>query len=68
MVFTLYYGGTHGILPTQGFQGYLFVVCKFWFGHGYAFIADNGAQKLAQGYLALIIPSSSRSAAEVLGH
>jgi len=60
MIFSLYYGGTHGILPTQGFQGYLIIVCKFQLAHGYAFISDNGAQKLAQGYLALILPEGGR--------
>jgi hypothetical protein len=68
LVFTLYYGGTHGILPTQGFQGYLIVQCKFQYAHGYAFISDNGAQKLAQGYLALIFPSRGGSGAEQLVH
>jgi len=38
------------------YQGYLFAVCDFQFAHGYAFISDYGSQKLAQGYLALIVP------------
>ena len=38
------------------FTGYMFAVCDFQFAHGYAFISDYGAQKLAQGYLALIVP------------
>lgn len=66
--FSLYYGGTHGILPTQGFQGYLIIQCKFRYAHGYAFISDNGAQKLAQGYLALIFPSRGGSGAEQMSH
>lgn len=68
LVFTLYYGGTHGILPTQGFQGYLIVHCKFQYAHGFAFIADNGAQKLAMGYLALIFPTRGGSGAEQMSH
>lgn len=38
------------------FQGYVIAICNFQFAHGYAFISDFGATKLAQGYLALIIP------------
>ncbi len=38
------------------FQGYMIASCDFQFAHGYAFISDTGAQKLAQGYLALVIP------------
>jgi hypothetical protein len=38
------------------FQGYLFAICDFQYAHGYAFISDYGAQKLAQGYLALVVP------------
>jgi len=40
-----------------GFQGYMMVSCDFQFAHGYAFISDFGAQKLAQGYQALVIPT-----------
>jgi hypothetical protein len=39
------------------FQGYMIATCTFQFAHGYAFISDTGATKLAQGYLALIIPN-----------
>lgn len=38
------------------FQGYIFAICDFQFAHGFGFITDFGAAKLAQGYLALIIP------------
>jgi hypothetical protein len=38
------------------FQGYVFAICEFQFAHGYAFISDLGATKLAQGYLALVVP------------
>jgi hypothetical protein len=46
-------GGT--IAPVPGFQGYAIAICEFQYAHGYAFISDIGASKLAQGYLALII-------------
>jgi hypothetical protein len=44
--------------PTiaPGFQGYMIATCNFQFAHGFAFISDIGAQKLAEGYLALVIP------------
>jgi len=45
-----------------GFQGYMMVGCDFQFAHGYAFISDFGAQKLAQGYQALVIPDRPRVA------
>ncbi len=44
-----------GCAPVT-FQGYMIASCDFQFAHGYAFISDTGAQKLAQGYLALVIP------------
>jgi hypothetical protein len=60
---------------VAGFQGYAIARCDFQYAHGYAFISDLGAQKLAQGYLALILdnPLADRgdrtgSVSEVLGH
>jgi hypothetical protein len=41
------------------FQGYIFALCNFQFAHGYAFISDYGSVKLAQGYLALVVPDRS---------
>jgi hypothetical protein len=46
-------GGTIAAVP--GFQGYVIAHCEFQMAHGYAFISDIGASKLAQGYLALIL-------------
>jgi hypothetical protein len=43
---------------TPGFEGYAIAVCQFQLAHGYAFISDLGAQKLAHGYLALILPGT----------
>jgi hypothetical protein len=49
-----------GVIPAApGFQGYIFAICEFQYAHGYAFISDLGATKLAQGYLALIVPDRS---------
>ncbi len=42
------------VLPA--FQGYMFATCNFQFAHGFAFVSDLGASKLAMGYLALIVP------------
>lgn len=41
---------------AAGFEGYIIASCEFQYAHGYAFISDVGVQRLAQGYLALIIP------------
>jgi len=53
LVFTLSNGGNLGIAATPGFQGYLIAVSQFQYCHGFAFISDLGAQKLAEGYLAI---------------
>jgi len=39
----------------SGFQGYMIAICQFQYAHGFAFISDLGAQKLAMGYLALVV-------------
>jgi len=52
---TLSGGGKFGLTATPGFQGYIIARCKFRFAHGFAYISDAGAQKLAHGYLALIM-------------
>ncbi|MGQ9635723.1 MAG: hypothetical protein ACUVXB_15950 [Bryobacteraceae bacterium] len=46
--------GANCVLPE--FRGYMIASCNFQYGHGFAFISDMGAQKLSQGYLALVIP------------
>jgi hypothetical protein len=46
------------IAATQGFEGYVIAECDFQMAHGYAFISDLGASRVAQGYLALILDSS----------
>jgi hypothetical protein len=48
-----------GTAPFNGQAGYIIAVCRFQFGHGFAFITDNfgvGAPISAQGYMALLIP------------
>jgi hypothetical protein len=65
-------GGTIAAVP--GFQGYVIAHCEFQMAHGYAFISDIGASKLAQGYLALIMDEQfnefprTGSQSEVLSH
>jgi len=49
-----YVVGALSIAPN--FTGYMIAVCNFQMAHGFAFISDVGAQKLAMGYLALVIP------------
>jgi hypothetical protein len=64
LVFSLGSGGNLGVGTTAaGFQGYLIAQCQFQFAHGYAFIT-NGS--IAQGYLALVLPTGDRAANEVL--
>ncbi len=67
LTFTLSSGGDHGIQPEVGFQGYIIAVANFQFCHGFAFISDLGAQKLAEGYLAIELDTPQWSAAGVLG-
>ncbi|MCC6536933.1 MAG: hypothetical protein IT162_05250 [Bryobacterales bacterium] len=69
-VWSLASGGA--VQATAGFQGYVIAQCQFQYGHGFAFISDLGAQRLAMGYLALVmddsIGSRTGSRSETLGH
>jgi hypothetical protein len=40
---------------TAGFQGYMIAISGFQYCHGYAFITDTSVDKLAEGYLALVL-------------
>jgi hypothetical protein len=40
---------------TAGFQGYMIAITGFQYCHGYAFITDTSVDKLAEGYLALVL-------------
>jgi hypothetical protein len=61
LVFTLSSGGgiPGGVQPdvqvpmAAGFEGYIIAQANFQYCHGFAFISDVGAQKLAEGYLAI---------------
>ena len=53
------------IAPT--FQGYAFAICNFQFAHGFAFISDIGATKIAMGYLAIVIPDVTPRIANPFG-
>jgi len=48
----------YSIPAHGGFAGYIIAQCNFQYGHGFAFISDVGASKLAMGYLALILDGS----------
>ncbi len=69
-VWSLSTGGQ--VQATAGFQGYVIAQCNFQYAHGFAFISDIGAQKLAMGYLALVmdanIGSRTGSVSETLGN
>jgi len=53
---------------APNFEGYMIAVCNFNLAHGYAFVTDIGAQKIAQGYLALVLTNgtSKRTGTESL--
>jgi len=55
LIFTLSSGGNYGIAANAGCQGYMFAIANFQYCHAFAFISDVGAQKLAEGYLAIQI-------------
>jgi hypothetical protein len=42
-----------GLQANPGFTGYMIATSRFQYCHGFAFISDLGAQKLAEGYLAI---------------
>ncbi len=46
---------------APNFQGYMISLCNFQLAHGYAFVSDIGAQKLAHGYLALVMNNAVTS-------
>ena len=57
LLFTLFAGDAKGlILPMPFFTGYLIVECNFPRARGFAFLSDLGAQKVAAGYVAEILP------------
>lgn len=59
MLMTLSGGNSaQGLNAVPGFTGYVIAVCRFQYAHGYAFISDLGANKFAQGYIALILGKS----------
>jgi hypothetical protein len=50
-------------IVASGFQGYIIAVCNFQYAHGYAFLlggTPGGANQVAQGYIALVIPDPGR--------
>jgi hypothetical protein len=57
LVFSVMAGG--GVPATPGFQGYIIAQCAFQYAHGFAFISDIGAQKTAEGYLALVLDGAA---------
>jgi hypothetical protein len=51
------------------FNGYMFAICNFQFGHGYAAITDIGSRGIFSSYLALVAPNRSTGAlSESLAH
>ena len=46
---------------APNFEGYMIAVCQFQLAHGYGFVTDLGAQKLAEGYVALVVTTGTGS-------
>jgi hypothetical protein len=67
LVFTLSNGGGMGIAATPGFQGYMIATASFQYCHGFAFISDLGAQKLAEGYLAIQLDTPGLTRTGIVG-
>jgi len=69
---TLSSGGNYGVAATPGFQGYVIAQCNFQYGHGFAYISDVGANRIAEAYLALVMGAALGTrtgvSSETLGH
>jgi hypothetical protein len=68
-------GGGGDVPATPNFTGYAIAQCNFQYGHGFAFITDTRVERVAHGYLALVLddPIADRgkrtgSKSEVLGN
>jgi hypothetical protein len=68
-------GGGGDVPATPNFTGYAIAQCNFQYGHGFAFITDTRVERVAHGYLALVLddPIGDRgkrtgSKSEVLGN
>lgn len=55
LIFTLSTGGTHGIVGTPGFKGYIIADCNFPMARGYSFTSDLGASQHAHAESAEVI-------------
>ena len=67
LVFTLSNGGNLGITATPGFQGYIIAQAQFQYCHAFAFISDLGSQKLAEGYLGIVLDSDGLPRTKQIG-
>ena len=67
LIWTLSNGGNYGVTATPGFQGYIITVANFQYCHAFAFISDAGAQRLAEGYLAIQLDVPGLNRTGVLG-
>jgi hypothetical protein len=61
IAFAISQGGVPGATSSAaGFQGYIIAVCKFPLAHGFYFVSDVGANRIAVGGNAIVL-SSTRS-------
>lgn len=76
LVFDVYSGDPGAnIQALPNFTGYMIAQANFQYCHGFAFVSDLGAQKLAEGYLAIVLNPTglargvpNLSSGENLGH
>ncbi len=68
-------GGGGDVPATPNFTGYAIASCNFQYGHGFAFITDTRVERVAHGYLALVLDDAisdrgkrTGSKSEVLGN
>jgi len=56
-----------GVPGVAGFQGYVIARCSFQYAHGFAFVSDLGATRLAEGYLAIVLDTPGLNRTGVIG-
>ena len=58
LTFVVSAGGTHGLVGTPGFQGYIEILCEFPFAHGFGFLTDGpvGLARVGSTIPAIVLP------------
>jgi hypothetical protein len=58
LTFVVSSGGTHGLVGTPNFQGYIEILCEFPFAHGFGFMTDGpiGTARVGSTIPAIVLP------------